>query len=189
MQNKEDGGKRFTMMVQTPSTSTSTSTYPEIGRRPNRTSTRRRMHRVRPSLSLESIPEDFTKECFADEQSLHDTPLKLVNQERARRNLPPFRPSSELQQLADQHCYHMAQQSSVFHSVQSIDQLVALLRAPHAAESIQRGSSLLEMHYETVSQRRSVNYCNLVSNVFTEFGAACYMGRDGKLYQCQLFRK
>ena len=160
--------------------------------RRTRTSMRRKMggspsHHVRPSL--ESIPEDFCKEYFSDEQvALHDTPLKLVNQERTRRNLPPFRPSSELQQLADRHCYSMAQQGTVFHSVQSIDQLVALLRAPHAAESIQRGNSLLEMHYETLSQRQSVNYSNLVSTVFTEFGAATYRGQDGKLYQCQLFR-
>jgi len=82
----------------------------------------------------------------------------------------------------------MAEQSTVFHSVTSIQQLVELLQAPHAAESIQRGNSLPDMHYETVSQRRSVNYCNLVSTVFTEFGAATCRGKDGKLYQCQLFR-
>ena len=148
------------------------------------------LHRVQPSL--ESIPEDFCKEHFTSDHGCSwndDDPCALVNQERTRRNLPPFLFSPELQQLAEQHCRRMAHEGSVFHSVQSIDQLVALLRAPHVAESIQRGDSLLDMHYETLSQRRSVNYCNLVSTVFTEFGAATCRGPDGKLYQCHMFRK
>lgn len=155
-------------------------------------------HRLH-QFSLESIPEDLCKDVFADdhhytEEDADDptatttAPLDWVNRERARRHLPAFRHSPELERRAARHCRNMAECCTVFHSVASIDELVRALRAPHAAESIQRGDSVRAMHAETVQHRRSVNYCNLVSTVFTEFGAATCRGADGKLYQCQLFR-
>jgi len=182
------------MMVQ--NTYQTSSTNSRRRRRRSRSSRRQQVH-IRTPSSLESIPEDLCKESFANESCCspvsaffadESDPLALVNHERARRNLPPMKAASDLYQLAEKHCQNMADHQTVFHSVRSIDELVAKVQAPHAAESIQRGDSVLDMHYETLSQRRSVNYCNVVSTVFTEFGAAACRGSDGKMYLCQLFR-
>ena len=157
----------------------------------------------RKQSSLESIPEDLSKD-FAVSEGLssslssisnsdddnEDTIdyLNMVNHERARLHLAPLVSSPELDRLAELHCHHMAESRNVYHSVHSIDELVAQLQSPHAAENVQRGDSIAGMHRETLAQPNSVNYCNLVSTVFTEFGSAACRGRDGKVYHCQLFR-
>ena len=144
------------------------------------------LHRVNHAPAADKEPERWEE----GEEPEENNPYTLVNQERARHQLPALRRNAELDRLALRHCRGMAELRTVFHSVQSIEELVTVLKATqHAAESIQRGDHLLQMHQETVDrQRQSSNYHNLISTVFTEFGAATCPGRDGKLYLCLLFR-
>jgi len=114
--------------------------------------------------------------------------LALVNQERARRHLKPFRQSMSLNQLAAQHATAMCQSGTVFHSVASIEELMFMLPSTAVAENIQRGDCVAQMHRETMHHKYSINQSNLLSPYFSEFGSAVAMGRDGKLYSCQLFR-
>lgn len=158
---------------------------------------RRRLSRAyHRQSSLESIPEDVSKEFKTGSSSSsslallpnRSASLAFVNRERARRNLPPFTGSAELFRLAENHCQNMASKETVYHSVDTIEELVAQLQAPHAAENVQRGVTVADIDHETLSQKRSINYNNLFSTVFEEFGAAYCVGMDGKVYLCQLFR-
>lgn len=152
-------------------------------------------------VSLESIPEELCAE-FVSTMGIwgaqpginiynkydNNDCLNLINGERQRRNLPPFQSSPELNQRAERHTRRMAEACSVFHSVRTIEELVEQLHAPHAAENIQLGKNVVEMHLETCALPSSVNYCNLVSTVFSQFGSYARRGSDGKMYMCQLFR-
>jgi len=157
---------------------------------------RRRLALYKSQASLESIPEDLSTDFTtvpSSSSALDLLPdriasLAFVNRERERRNLPPFKGSAELFRLAEIHCRNMARHETVYHSVNTIQELVAQLHAPHAAENVQRGVTVVDMDYETLSQKQSINYNNVFSTVFKEFGAAYCVGMDGKVYLCQLFR-
>ena len=146
--------------------------------------------------SLEPIPEGLSKESFTEEFFPYTTSglpfqseaLSIVNHQRAQRNLPPFQGSPELFHRAALHCQDMAQRAAVFHSVRTIEELVEHLGAPNAAENVQRGESVSHLHSASFSQIGSVNYNNIFSTVFTEFGAAYILGVDGRVYLCQVFR-
>ena len=115
--------------------------------------------------------------------------LELVNQERARRYLKPFQQSMALNQLAAQHATAMCQAETVFHSVASTEELMFMLGSTAVAENVQRGDCVAQMHLETMHDELfSVNQSNLLSPYFSEFGSAVVMGRDDKLYSCQLFQ-
>ena len=180
-----------------------TSTHPNPPTRPRRKYRRQcngfcrcRPHHDRTYSLLESIPEGLSKESFIEEAfpfckselPLESEALNLVNRQRALRKLPPFQGSPELFRRAERHCETMAQRASVEHSVGTIEELVEQLGSPHAAENVQRGESVAHLHFETFSQKGSVNYNNIFSTVFTEFGAAYLLGMDGRVYLCQLFR-
>lgn len=114
--------------------------------------------------------------------------LHVVNEERSFRGLEPFRCSHWLNQLASQQASAMAITGNVFHSVTTIDELVLLLSSTEVAENIQRGDSVEGMHRETMNNVNAINRSNLLSTYFSEFGCGFAIGRDGKLYSCQLFR-
>jgi uncharacterized protein YkwD len=111
----------------------------------------------------------------------------LVNRERARRQLPPYRRSRDLDELARRHATAMAQRTMVYHSVRSIEELRAKLDKIHVAENVQSGDSITQMHQHVMSDRK-VSFQNIVGK-FEEFGMATAKGSDGKLYLCQLFRR
>lgn len=111
----------------------------------------------------------------------------LVNKERAQYRLPPYKRCRELDDLARIHAKAMADQSSVYHSVTSIDALRLKLHATHVAENVQCGESIRSMH-DHVMAERAVSCHNLLGH-FDEFGMATAKGTDGKLYLCQLFRR
>lgn len=151
--------------------------------------------------SLESIPECKTLE--VDSRSLGSCSpvsvvdrkyildfesLVLVNKERRKRNLSLFKSSDFLNTLAQAQVVRMAESGSVFHSVGCIQELMLMLSSESVAENIQRGDSLATMHMETMKES-TINRANLLSKHFNEFGSAVAMGKDGKLYSCQLFRR
>lgn len=111
----------------------------------------------------------------------------LVNRERARHHLPPYRRSRDLDDLARRHAAEMAQRTLVYHSVRSIEELRAKLDKLHVAENVQSGDSITQMHQHVMSDRK-VSFQNIMGN-FEEFGMATAKGPDGKLYLCQLFRR
>jgi uncharacterized protein YkwD len=118
--------------------------------------------------------------------------LVLVNQDRRFHMLPPYRSSDVLDQLAARHAIAMARAQSVFHSVQTIAELMERLQNDRVAENIQRGDGIVQMHEDTMNYSTSsppcINRTNILSGSFNEFGSAVALGGDGKLYSCQLFR-
>ena len=136
--------------------------------------------------SFDANPSPVTVQ--AELESDYDQ-LVLVNRARRRRGLVPLKSSENLQRLAVLHAIAMAQQGAVFHSVSNIEQLMELLSSRFVAENIQRGDSIVQMHQETMEDRKSINRSNQLCEYFTEFGSAVALGDDGKLYSCQLFRR
>jgi uncharacterized protein YkwD len=118
--------------------------------------------------------------------------LVLVNQDRRFHLLPPYRSSDVLDQLAARHAIAMARAQSVFHSVQTIAELMERLQNDRVAENIQRGDGIVQMHEDTMNYSTSsppcINRTNILSGSFNEFGSAVALGGDRKLYSCQLFR-
>jgi uncharacterized protein YkwD len=160
---------------------------------------------------LQPIPEDFEKEfdsndAFCDRSHaacqtlLRSTNLcaqptvlsakqilEYINRERHHLGLDPFRSSSVLNCMAERHARHMAKRRNVFHSVGSIKELMVSLNSSAVAENIQRGENGVQMLVTTL-QGASINQANLMSSCFSECGSSMMLGRDGKLYLCQLFR-
>jgi uncharacterized protein YkwD len=175
-------------------------------------SARRKMLPTRhhASLSLQSIPEDdwLTYDDFRNSDSTYSScaPLpryrtmksltalnrsevvQLIEHERSVRGLHAFRTSEALNQLATQQACAMAKIGIVFHTVATIEELQLFLSSRQVAENIQRGDNASEMHKETMASVATINRSNLLSPYFTEFGCGVALGRDGKLYCCQLFR-
>jgi uncharacterized protein YkwD len=169
------------------------------------------------SLSLQSIPEDdwLTYEDFRNSDSTsrlsasvdsscaqlpryrtmksltalnRSEVVQLIEHERSIRGLHAFRTSEALNQLATQQACAMAKIGIVFHTVATIEELQLFLSSRQVAENIQRGDNASEMHKETMASVATINRSNLLSPYFTEFGCGVALGRDGKLYCCQLFR-
>jgi hypothetical protein len=82
----------------------------------------------------------------------------------------------------------MATEGTVYHSVSTIEELKVLLAGMDVAENIQRGDNVNAMHIETMQQRDCINRYNVLSTYFSEFGYGLAVGKDGKVYCCQLFR-
>jgi hypothetical protein len=82
----------------------------------------------------------------------------------------------------------MATEGTMHHSVSTIEELKILLVGMEVAENIQRGDNVSEMHMETMQQRGCINRYNVLSTFFSEFGYGLAVGKDGKVYCCQLFR-
>jgi uncharacterized protein YkwD len=117
-----------------------------------------------------------------------DSPWELVNHERRKHGLPPFRLSRTLNRLSAEHASRMATEGTVYHSVSTIEELKVLLAGMDVAENIQRGDNVNAMHIETMQQRDCINRYNVLSTYFSEFGYGLAVGKDGKVYCCQLFR-
>jgi hypothetical protein len=111
----------------------------------------------------------------------------LINRERAMCNIPKLRRVRMLDDMARFHAEDMAENSCVFHSVKSADNLKRKVHSKYAGENIQRGKSIRSMHSGMMEKgKRSRD--NILSKQFTEFGLGTAMGSDGKLYMVQLFR-
>jgi hypothetical protein len=146
-------------------------------------------HVIPPS----TLPPLFPRTCSASSSSFlenddDETPFELVNRERRKYGMIPFRLSRTLNRLASQQASKMAAEGAVHHSVSTINELQLLLAAVDVAENIQRGDSITKMHAETLGQLDCINRSNVISVYFSEFGYGLATGRDGKLYCCQLFR-
>lgn len=162
--------------------------------------------------TLQSIPEEFEKAFDSHEEvplrerldslrtsvrntNLYSQPsilsagqiLDYINRKGHRLGLDPFRSSALLDDMAEQHARRMAKRRSVFHSVGSIKELMESLNSSAVAENIQRGEEGVQMLMTTL-QGASINQANLMSSYFSECGSSMILGRDGKLYLCQLFR-
>ena len=111
----------------------------------------------------------------------------MVNKLRESCGVQPLERSLELDEFARHHVEYMAKKLRLVHSVEDSEDLQKLLQSQQVGENIQRGKSVHEMHESTV-QSRSMQYSNLVSSQFTQFGMATACGADGKLYLCQVFR-
>jgi uncharacterized protein YkwD len=123
-------------------------------------------------------------------QQLND-PVFLINTERARLRLAPLTRDPTLDALAYKHASAMAVRCDVHHSVAGIGELQERLNHTVVGENVQRGDSVLSMHYETIMATSSscINRANLLSCYFTTVGSATVLSvKDGKLYCCQLFR-
>jgi uncharacterized protein YkwD len=116
------------------------------------------------------------------------TPYELINYERKKRGLLPFRLSRRLNELASQQAHQMAMRCKVHHSVTTVDELKQLLKGNDVAENIHRGDTTSTIHTETMRQLSCVNRSNILSIYFSDFGYGVATGRDGMLYCCQLFR-
>jgi uncharacterized protein YkwD len=118
-------------------------------------------------------------------------PVFLINTERARLRLAPLTRDPSLDTLAYRHASAMAIRCDVHHSVAGIGELQERLSHTVVGENVQRGDSVLSMHYETIMATNSscINRANLLSCYFTTVGSATVLSvKDGKLYCCQLFR-
>jgi Cysteine-rich secretory protein family len=142
---------------------------------------------IRPSSLPPLCPRNGSiVKSFLDMEDV--TPLELVNLERRRRTLPPFRLSRTLNTLASQQASKMALKGTVYHSASTIDELKMMLAGTEVAENIQCGASVLHMHMETMRQLDCINRSNVLSKYFSEFGYGIALGADGRLFCCQLFR-
>jgi uncharacterized protein YkwD len=112
------------------------------------------------------------------------TPYEMINFERQKRGLLPFRLSRTLNHLATQQANRMARHMSVYHSVSSIDELKMLLRGKEVAENIQRGDTIVMMHVETMRETNCINRSNVLSPYFSDIGYGVITGLDGKVYCC-----
>jgi uncharacterized protein YkwD len=111
----------------------------------------------------------------------------LINRERAILDLPKLRRIKMLDDMARFHAEDMAENTCVFHSVKTADNLKHKLHSKYAGENIQRGKSIRSMHTGMMEKgKRSRD--NILSKQFTEFGMGTAMGGDGKLYMVQMFR-
>jgi uncharacterized protein YkwD len=117
-----------------------------------------------------------------------DSPWELVNRDRRKHGLSPFRLSRTLNRLAAENSSRMSIEGTVYHSVSTIEELKDLLAGMDVAGNILRGDNMNEMHIETMQQRDSINRYNVLSAHFSEFGYGLAMGKDGKVHCCQLFR-
>lgn len=162
----------------------------EIGFEQRYNTVRRRAHGTIPSSLPPLFPRSYhqilPKPSFIDDDEM--TPYEMVNMERRKLGLSPFRLSRTMNQLAAQQAARMAKRGTVYHSVSTIDALKVLLRGRDVAENIQRGDGIVAMHIETMRETASINRSNVLSAYFSEFGYGVATGSDGKVYCCQLFR-
>jgi uncharacterized protein YkwD len=151
------------------------------------------LRQISPTSSISpcTLPPLFPRQYSASAPSgleYEDSPWELVNRDRRNYGLFPYRLSRTLNRLAAEHASRMAIEGTVYHSVSTIEELKVLLAGRDVAENIQRGDHLREMHIETMQQRECINRCNVLSTHFSEFGYGLAVGKDGKVYCCQLFR-
>lgn len=139
-----------------------------------------------PPLFPRHYPQILPTPTVNDDDEI--TPYEMVNLERRKRGLLPFRLSRSMNHLATQQAYRMAKNTSVYHSASTIDALKVLLKGIDVAENIQRGDKISTMHIETMRATNCVNRSNVLSTYFSEFGYGVATGPDGKVYCCQLFR-
>mmetsp|Transcript_13694 Transcript_13694/g.30025 ORF Transcript_13694/g.30025 Transcript_13694/m.30025 type:complete len:193 (+) Transcript_13694:115-693(+) len=111
----------------------------------------------------------------------------LINHTREQMGRSCLRRSRALDKQCQNHAQVMAAQQKVFHSVQSIQELKALVQSQHAGENIQVGACVKEIHRVAVQKKTSA-YKNMMCRDFVEFGMATVKGDNGKLYMVQLFR-
>lgn len=113
----------------------------------------------------------------------------FLQEARRQEGLCDLLHSPDLDKLAQIHASNMANLGCVFHSVASVLDLQEHLDSDCVGENIQRGDSISLMHRETMTSVDSINRSNILSEHFDEFGCGVAIGRDGKVYSCQLFRK
>jgi uncharacterized protein YkwD len=153
---------------------------------------------VRLSLTLKTIPEDASVS-FMNRSDIAALPgllerefehgdHRIVNRSRATRQVEPLRRSSYLDCLAETHAKVMAEQESVFHSVDSVEALQKKLHGQQVGENILRGKSLLQMHKDIMTGSDSFLRRNILSTKFHEMGMGMANGNDGHVYLVQLFR-
>lgn len=156
---------------------------------------------VRLAMTLKTIPEDTSvnfmnrsEECNIAalpgllEREFEHGDHRIVNRSRATRQVEPLRRSSYLDCLAEAHAKTMAEQDSVFHSVDSVEALQKKLHGQQVGENILRGKSLLQMHKDIMTGSDSFLRRNILSTKFHEMGMGMANGNDGQVYLVQLFR-
>lgn len=112
----------------------------------------------------------------------------LVNRERAVCGLTQLKRTRVLDELARFHAENMADDGTLFHSVDGLPHLKAKLgNVRYAGENVQRGKSIRWMHTAMMASGKK-SRDNILSKKYTEFGMGTAKGSDGKLYMAQLFR-
>jgi uncharacterized protein YkwD len=150
--------------------------------------------RQRFLLGLKTIPEEEEVVQFladdepSQEQIQGDKEHNVVNQSRIQHNLQPLHRTAALDAVAYAHAQCMAQRQAVYHSVNSVLALQKRLGSKHVGENVQRGISITHIHRDSMLQKDSFIRRNILSTSFDEMGMSTFIGTDGIMYLCQVFR-
>jgi uncharacterized protein YkwD len=109
----------------------------------------------------------------------------LVNKERICRHIPALHRRLELDQLAKERADIMAKAGKV-HRGEKAHMLSRLMPCNSFAENAGTGMSIQEIHYRMLSTDTDVK--NMINKDFSEFGIGTSLGRNGKIYLCQVFK-
>jgi len=113
----------------------------------------------------------------------------LVNRERVAHGLGQLQRSRFLDELALSHAKAMAQESRLFHVVDSRAALQQLVQSDSAAQNMVRGRNIRSMHAcMMMSDLSKQSIRNILSPSVKEFGMGTAKGADGLLYMVQFFR-
>lgn len=166
--------------------------------------------RQRVTTTLKTIPEEqsehflnyITVDCSNDKPTSISTTSwapagikssqndhHLANDSRGNHGLAPLERTVHLDELAQDHANSMAQGQSVFHSVNSVNELRHKLRSIHVGENILRGKTILKIHNEIMVQPTSFLRSNILCETFDQMGMGTALGKDdGLVYLVQVFR-
>mmetsp|Transcript_37379 Transcript_37379/g.57366 ORF Transcript_37379/g.57366 Transcript_37379/m.57366 type:complete len:227 (+) Transcript_37379:71-751(+) len=114
-----------------------------------------------------------------------------INMERERCGLPPLQRKLVLDQVARQQAELMAKKNKVFHSeVSNIFLFVTSsdrsCRCKRMGENVTKGRSLREIH-AGMMRRSTSGVNNILNPKFKSMGVGTCMGKNGRLFLCQVF--
>lgn len=111
----------------------------------------------------------------------------LVNQERARRTIAPLTRMIGLDVIARWHADQMALQEKVHYlDLRKLRLALKELSNRRLGVNVQKGESIRSIH--GVMMKTPSNKNNILDRKFTHMGMGTAVGRDGKLFLCQVFR-
>ena len=111
----------------------------------------------------------------------------LVNQERSKRVIAPLIRMRGLDDIARLHAEQMAAAEDLHHlDLDALRLALKDINYRRLGANVQRGESIRGIHAEMINVVSNKN--NILDRRFTHMGMGTAIGKDGKLYLCQVYR-